>query len=402
MEMVSVAHAENIIGDYKKDYGTEQVYLAEALGRILAEDLLADRDLPPFNRATVDGIAVQYTALMTGVDRFDVVGVQAAGMTPIRITSQDQCVEIMTGAAVDASLDAVVRYEDCKIENGRATLLPGLMIAAGQNIHPEGKDKNRGDLLVDKNRVVTAAVIGLAASIGKTSLLVKKLPKIAVISTGDEMIPPDQSPTPYQLRRSNGVVIQAALVKYKVSVDLYHLNDDPKEINEALEGYLKSYDVLLMTGGVSKGKFDFVPEALEKLGVVKGFHKVRQRPGKPFWFGGSQAEKLVFAFPGNPVAVFMCLHRYFVPWLKQSLGIDAHCFSIATLTKDVVFNAPLQYFVQVKLTINAEGILIATPFETNGSGDFSNLVYADAFMELPVGPGVFKKGDRFKVWRYDW
>jgi len=401
MEMVSVTEAQNIINKYKVNYGTETVLLMEAVGRVLAEDLFADRDLPPFNRATVDGIAIQTKAILMGVKSFQIAGVQAAGMVPIRVALPDQCVEIMTGAAISDSVDTVVRYEDCRIVNGEATLLPGVNIVAGQNIHGRGKDKKQGDLVVHKNLVVTAGVIGMAASIGKTSLLVKKMPRIAVVSTGDEMTGPDQPPSAYQLRRSNGVVIQAALAKDKIPVELFHLNDDQSTITRALADYLNNYDILLMTGGVSKGKFDYVPGVLEKLGVVKGFHKVRQRPGKPFWFGVNKTEKLVFAFPGNPVAVFMCLHRYFLPWLKKCQDLEGPCFLMATLTQDIVFNASLQYFVQVHLAVDEQGSLTATPFETNGSGDYSNLVYTNAFLELPIGPGVFKKGERFKVWPYN-
>ena len=414
MVMVTVSEAEAIIGAHIIDYGVETVCVDNALGRVLAEALRTDRDLPPFNRATVDGIAIQTAAVREGMVCFTVQGIQAAGVPPLKVFSKEHCVEIMTGAAVDDFFDAVIRYEDCVIENGRATLIPDLAVKPGMNIHFRGMDKLQGAVLADKKRMVTPALTGVAASIGKTTLLVKKFPKIVVISTGDEMVAVTEQPTAYQLRRSNGLVIKSCLDKYKIRPDLLHINDDPAALHTALSQCLQEYDVLLMTGGVSMGKFDFVPDVLSDLGVEQQFHKVKQRPGKPFWFGrylcgqkeqqeaGKAHAKLIFAFPGNPVAVFMCMNRYFIPWLRASLGLAAEDYVYAVLTRDVYFKPALQYFAQVSLQVNREGVMEATPFTTNGSGDFSNLIYTNGFMELPVGgeDGLFKKGESYKVWRY--
>jgi molybdopterin molybdotransferase len=156
-----------------------------------------------------------------------------------------------------------------------------------------------------------------------------------------------------------------------------------------------------MSGGVSMGKFDYVPDVLEDLSVKKLFHKVKQRPGKPFWFGRHENQTLIFAFPGNPVSVFMCLHRYFIPWLEKSLNIKSSSPQYAILQNDIHFSYPLQFFAQVKLGVNNQGQLVAEYIESNGSGDFSNLVYTHAFMELPMDKNEFKKCDVYKVWQYD-
>jgi len=413
--MVSVSEAEKIMAEHVTDYGVEMVPLSLAAGRILAKDLLADRDLPPFNRATVDGIAIQSGAIQQGIQHFAIQGIQAAGATPLKVKSLDHCIEIMTGAAVDPLFDAVIRYEDCRIENGQARIMRDASVRPGLNIHVRGRDKLKGEVVAEKSSILTPALMGVAASIGAVHLQVKKLPKIVVISTGDEMIPYDAAPTAYELRRSNGVVIEAALSKYKIPVTLRHINDDPSALKPALMDALQHYDVLLMTGGVSMGKFDYVPGVLSEMGVQKKFHKIKQRPGKPFWFGSYQnlqegqrekaavpAETLIFAFPGNPVSVFMCLTRYFMPWLAASLGLTSPAYIYAVLESDIYFKPALQYFAQVKLRVDESGVVIATPFTTNGSGDFSNLIYADGFMELPMGSadGLFKKGACFKVWRY--
>lgn len=399
--MISVQEAEDIILSHSADYGAEKIFYENAVGRVLAEDLRADRDLPPFNRPTVDGIALRFSSIEKGITRFRITATQAAGEAPVRVTGESECVEIMTGAALDASVDTVIRYEDLGINGDEAGIrIDPATIKKGQNIHSRGKDKKQGEILVPAHQKITPVILGVAASVGKTTLQVRKLPKVVIISTGDEMVSPDTVPNDFQLRRSNGIILRSVLEKYKISADLLHLNDDLDEIREALSRCLEEYDVLLMSGGVSMGKFDFVPRALEELGTVKLFHKIKQRPGKPFWFGKTQPGKLVFAFPGNPVSVFMCLHRYFVPWLEKSLGIPFSNPVYAVLQNDVTFPYPLQYFAQVRLSVSPAGQLLAETMDTNGSGDFSHLAETHAFMELPMDRNGFKKGEVYQVWRY--
>ncbi|ROS17613.1 molybdopterin molybdochelatase [Chryseobacterium nakagawai] len=397
--MITVQQAEDIILSQKNDFGIEYIAYDQALGRVLAEDLTADRDLPPFNRPTVDGIAIRYTAYEKGIRSFPIKAIQSAGEPSVSIDSEAECIEIMTGAALDNSVDTVIRYEDIAIYNGIANL--SIEIKKGQNIHLKGKDKKGGEILVKAHQVITPAIIGIASSIGKTSIAVKKLPKIIIISTGDEMVSPESIPSPYQLRRSNGITIQSVLKKYHIEADTLHLNDDYEEIKKELSRCINKYDVLLMSGGVSMGKFDYLPQACEELGIKKLFHKIKQRPGKPFWFGTSNTQKLVFAFPGNPVSVFMCLHRYFIPWLEKSLEISGCSPGFAVLQNDIEVPFSLQYFVQVKLGTNQLGQLTAESVNTNGSGDFSHLADTNAFMELPLEQNSFKKGEVYRVWKYN-
>ncbi|WP_078770814.1 molybdopterin molybdotransferase MoeA [Elizabethkingia occulta] len=399
MEMISVQQAEDIILSQFQDYGEESISYDLAIGRVLAEDILADRDLPPFDRPTVDGIAINFGSYEKGIHSFRIKTVQSAGEESVAIDSEDQCIEIMTGAALNNTLNTVIRYEDISIDDGIATI--NIEISKGQNLHLQGKDKIAGEVLVKANQLITPAIIGIAASVGKTNLLVKRLPKVVIISTGDEMINPELIPTAFQLRQSNGITIRSVLEKYKIQADLLHLNDDYKEIKKELIRCINQYDVLLMSGGVSMGKFDYLPQVCEELGIKKLFHKIKQRPGKPFWFGKDENQKLVFAFPGNPVSVFMCLHRYFIPWLEKSLGISPTSPLYAVLQNDIDFAAALQYFVQVKLLIDQTGQLTATFINTNGSGDFSHLAETNAFLELPLEKNSFRKGEVYKVWKYN-
>jgi molybdopterin molybdotransferase len=394
--MVSVEEAERIILECSKAYGAETLVLDDCLSRVLAEDIIADRDLPPFDRVTMDGIAIRYESLERGIRQFRIKATQAAGEAPIDIAADDECIEIMTGAVLPPSTDTVVPYEEVEIVEGSATVKAGDVVPR-QNIHPRGKDKRQHEVLVRAGVVVTSSVIMVAAAVGKVSLSVRKNPRTIIISTGDELVDIADVPATFQVRRSNNYAVRAGLKLYGVSADMLHLPDDAAIIGARLADCVRAYDVILLSGGVSMGKFDYVPDALEKLQVKKLFHKVRQRPGKPFWFGHYPGGALVFAFPGNPVSTFLCFHRYFVPWLKASLGITNR-LAYARLNADFTFHAPLQYFLQVKLDIDLQGQLLATPVEGHGSGDFANLLAADAFLELPMEREEFKKGEVFRVW----
>jgi len=397
--MTTVELAEKIILSQLKDYGTETVNFERALGRVLAEDIKADRDLPPFNRVTMDGIAINYRAIEQGINTFTIKATQAAGDEPQDIDSAGECIEIMTGAALSPTLDTIIRYEDVEINNGTAQLRT-TEIKKGQNIHQKGKDKCEGDVVAAADQLVTPAIISLAASVGKEELLVKLLPKVMIISSGDELVDVTDVPSDFQIRRSNNYTIKAVLKQHGLDADMLHIPDNPVITKQQIQYCLQSYDVILLSGGISMGKFDYIPQALADLDVAKLFHKVQQRPGKPFWFGRHDNEALVFAFPGNPVATFMCLHRYFLLWLNATLGLPQQKLLYAVLDTDFAFTPPLQYFLQVKLHSTMEGILAATPMEGNGSGDFVNLADTDAFIELPLDRSEFKKGEVFVVHKF--
>jgi molybdopterin molybdotransferase len=397
--MITVEEAEKIILAQATDYGAEIVPFELALGRVLAENIKADRDLPPFNRVTMDGIAVNYDAIADGISTFRIKATQAAGDEPVDIEEHTECVEIMTGAMLPGTADTVIRYEDLELRAGLATLVTN-EIKKGQNIHYKGIDKKQDDFVATVGQMVTPAIISLVASVGEMELRVKKMPKVIILSSGDELVEVDQTPSPYQIRRSNNYTIKAVLKQHNLEADMLHLPDNPEIIKKQLKNCFENYDVLLLSGGVSMGKFDHIPKALEELEVNQLFHKVQQRPGKPFWFGRHDNGQLVFAFPGNPVATFMCLHRYFLPWLQASLGVKSKPSVYAVLNNRISFHFPLKYFLQVKLHNNEYCQLMATPIEGNGSGDFANLADTDAFIELPLEKNEFKKGEVFKVWTF--
>jgi molybdopterin molybdotransferase len=398
--MILVEEAEKIILANTKNFGTETIPFENSLNRILAEDLFTDRDLPPFNRATLDGIAINYTSFENGIRSFGVKAIQAAGAAPVDIHSSKECIEIMTGGALPDTADTVIGYEDVEIKDGVAQV-KNTSLKKGQGIHYKGSDKKKNEIVVRQSQVITPVALSIAASVGKKTLLVKKLPNVVIISSGDELVEVDETPTAFQIRRSNGYATKAALERYKLQADLLHIPDNAGVTRQCIADSLQNYDVIILSGGISMGKFDYIPTALEASGVEKLFHKVKQRPGKPFWFGKHPKGVTVFALPGNPVSTYMCLIRYFIPWLKACMGLLFSNRQYAILEKDFSFSPSLQYFLQVKLHVDSGGMIMATPFEGNGSGDFANLSESDAFMELPLERNNFTKGEVFAVWPFE-
>lgn len=393
--MITVEQATRIILQNALDFNEETIPLHRAAGRILRENLAADRDFPPFDRVSMDGIAIAFEAFAAGQRVFPVEGMQAAGTPHKALTQKNNCLEVMTGAVLPAHTDTVIRYEDIEMNDGKAVILIE-EISKRQNIHGQGTDRRMGDVIVPAGRKISPAEIGIAATIGKSSLRVAGLPKIAVISTGDELIEVEEQPLPHQIRKSNVHTLAAVLSGWGIEASLLHLQDDPAEIGEVLGDCLQKFDALILSGGVSMGKFDHVPAVLEQLGVQQLFHKISQRPGKPFWFGKGE-RTVVFAFPGNPVSSFLCMFRYFQPWLRAGGGLPPVETRYATLEEDFFFKPDLTYFLQVKLSYRDGGIF-AKPIAGQGSGDLANLVETDAFLELPKERQVFQKGEVFPVW----
>ena len=394
--MIDVQEALSIIASNKIDVAVECIPLAQAIGRILKEDLYTDRPLPPYNRVTMDGIAIQYHPFGNGQKSFHIEGVAAAGSPQMSLKKAHHCIEVMTGSILPKNVDTVIRYEDIQIENGVATIQVETLIQ-GQNIHRKGEDRQKGDLVVPSGSTISAAEVGVAATIGKPHLNVARLPKAIIISTGDELVEIDKKPLAHQIRKSNVHRIHATLANYNIQADRHHLDDDLEVIKKDLSQIIEDYEVVLLSGGVSKGKFDFLPTALADIGVQKLFHKIKQRPGKPFWFGLAPNGTLVFALPGNPVSSFLCTHRYFKTWLQISLGLGENSQPHGQLTEDTVFKPDLTYFLQVKVSYNDKGQILATPISGNGSGDLANLVDADAFLELPRGKELFRKGEVYPL-----
>jgi molybdopterin molybdotransferase len=368
----------------------EEISIKHALGRVTAENILSDRDLPPFDRVSMDGIAINSS--MVKSDTFlRSEGIQAAGSPQLSIKDSKNCIEVMTGAILPKGLDTVIRYEDLsQSELGWKINIP---IPKGKNVHLKGMDRKKNDILIPKGTVIKPTEISILATVGKTSLSVYSLPKVAVISTGDELVDIDEIPLSHQIRRSNSYMLAAFLNTKNIDNEIFHLNDDLSEMEKSISDILEKFDVLMLSGGVSKGKFDFLPTVFENVGIKKVFHKVDQRPGKPFWFGAKE-NKTVFAFPGNPVASVVCYLFYFLPWIDKYQNLEIKSLQSIKLSDDIHFKPSLSYFAQVKLAI-VNNETFAVPHLGKGSGDLANLIDVDGFIILPNGKEIYKKGEYY-------
>lgn len=392
--MISVQEASHIIMKEARLLRVKSVPLTEATGKVLQESVAADQDFPSFDRVMMDGIAVHLKAWENGQRSFKVQGIQPAGSPQLALENSADCLEVMTGAMLPRGADVVIRYEDVSIEDGKA-LINLDKPKRWANIHKKGVDKQKGEVLINEGTFISPAETAVLATVGKSMVKVSEWPRVAIVSTGDELVDVHETPRPYQIRRSNSYALQSALRQWGMEAKMYHLPDDKDQMLEHLKQVFLEHDTIILSGGVSKGKRDFVPEALDQLQVQQLFHRVKQRPGKPFWFGKAPGEKAVFAFPGNPVSTFMCFYRYFWPWLLLSAGISRDR-EWAVLGKDFEFAPDLTYFLQVKVK-NQDGCLTAFPIVGKGSGDLANLLQADAFLELPAERSVFRKGEVYPL-----
>ena len=405
--MLTVAEAFARVLATARPISIETVVLPQANGRVLAETLTADRDFPPFNRVAMDGIAVAHAAWARGQTEFAIEHTQYAGAPPQPLQNPHNAIEVMTGAMLPPGTDVVVRYEDILLHDNRATIQISPPEASGINIHRQAADRRQGDVLLKPGTRLGPAELAIAATVGAAELAVTRAARVAVVSTGDELVGINQTPLPYQIRRSNAYALQALFTQAGADVSLFHLSDAIEELREGLAKILGTgFDAVVLSGAVSKGRADHLPGLLRELHVVEIFHEVNQRPGKPMWFGARADGPVVFGLPGNPVSTFITACRYVRPWLRAvQQPADAEVASAAVeapmpamLTVDINFKPQLAHFVPVRLTVDAGGRRLATPLRVGGSGDLAGLVGATAFLELPPEPSIFAAGSVWPAW----
>ncbi len=361
--------------------------LDKALGRVVAEEIYADRDYPPFNRAAMDGFAIQYTDFQKGIRTYKIVEAIYAGDTSSGSIVSGECFKIMTGAAVPLSADTIIRREDAEEKEGEVSFVVE-EIRQHQNIAKRGEDAQAGTPLLSASTKCTPSVMGLLASVGKYELLVKKLPTVAIVTTGNEVVSVDEPVSEVQIRNSNRVVVTALFKKWSI-VPSYvdHIHDDPKQIATALAKALE-HDITIVSGGVSAGDADYVPQVLEHLGVQKLFHKVAIRPGKPFWCG-KFGDKMIFALPGNPLSTLATFTLFVNHYLHHCFGLSVEPVQLP-IQVGRQQRVKLDEFFPVQIAGHPSSL---HPVVFNGSGDIRLGLGAEAFALHPSTKDELKAGE---------
>ena len=392
--MLTTEQAIAAIAENLRPFDSEYVTLRDATRRILRQQAVAERDQPPFDRVMMDGIAIKFEAFADGCRRFSIAATQAAGDPVITLPGRDSCVEIMTGAVLPRGADCVIPVERISVENGIAEIEEGYEASRQQFIHARGSDHQRDDVVLRPGNPVRPMDIAILASCGLDSVAVSAQPKIVVVSTGSELVAAGKPIADHQVRLSNGPALLSMLEEHGFTdINHDHLPDDVATLEQRLSQHLNEADTLILSGGVSMGKADFVPDVLADLGVRKIFHKISQRPGKPMWFGTGPKGQAVFALPGNPVSTLVCCRRYVVPALLDASGVDpGKLQNMAVLAEDVHFSPDLTGFLPVRLLCSDVHGQEAVPVSTNTSGDFASLAGTNGFVELARDQNFFPKG----------
>ena len=402
--LVSPAEASATIAQHLPKMPIEDCGVEHAHGRILCAPIVADRPMPAFDRVTMDGYAVKAADWTTDPTiKLGVTGFQAAGMIAHTLSAPASAIEIATGAVLSEGADAIVPYEDVDRDGDQIRLRNGAPCVAGQNIHRCGSDCAAGKALVSSGIMLTGREIAVAASTGSARVQVSARPSIAVVATGDELIDVGTPQiAPHQIRKSNDYALRAALTQSSLAghIERFHLRDHRTEIEASLRHILAKFDVVILTGGVSKGKKDHVPEVLAELGAIERLRGVAQRPGKPLWFGTTPRNTPIFALPGNPVSTYTCLHRYVMPALRQMSAADTGTPETVILANSFTFDRPLAFMLPVRVTSKSDGQLLAQPAKFNTSGDLGGLLNTDGFVELPADQTEFPAGHPATLWRW--
>ncbi len=398
--MLTTVEAREAILAAMPVFDTVTVPIDKAIGRVLRQSVCAERDQPPFDRVMMDGIAIRFADFASGTRRYPVQAMQAAG-DPVRSLDAGKCIEIMTGASLPDGADCIGPVERVAAKDGVAEIKSDYDPEKNQFIHARASDHAQDTELLTPGMRVSPMDVAIIASCGLPEVAVAGRPSVVVISTGNELVPAGMPIEPQQIRTSNGPAIVAMLKQHGHDNCKHdHLVDDTGLLRKCIGNHLDNADVLILSGGVSMGHADYVPQVLDELGVRVEFHKISQRPGKPMWFGIGPKGQPVFALPGNPVSALVCCRQYIVPALNSGAGATSIKVEFATLTEDVTFKPNLTCFLPARLVSNAAGQVLAMPVHTNTSGDFASLSGTDGYVELALEQTKFSTGTTVPLHRW--
>jgi molybdenum cofactor synthesis domain-containing protein len=402
--MISVAEAVRIIREQAQPLATERVMLGDALGRALGEDVVADSDLPPFDRAQMDGYAVRAEDLGVTPARLRIVGEAAAGQGWRGSLQAGEAVRIMTGAPLPAGADSVQQVELTRELDGGATVEIERATTPGQFYVPRASEISKGATVLRAGEEINAAKMAALAAFGYAEVAVRRRPRVAVLATGSELVPVEARPAADQIRDSNSYSLAAYAALAGATVErLPFAGDDPELLRRLSAEAAERADVLVLSGGVSMGVYDFTKTALRALDAEIFFERVALRPGKPTVFARlpSAQRPLVFGLPGNPVSVSVTFNLFARTALRAMLGVTEPSFVLerAVLARNAKGAAERASYLPATLTTDEAGRLVAEPLKWGGSSDFVAFARATALFIVPEGARMAQAGSVVEVVR---
>ncbi len=401
--MLTVEQALDLIEENVGPRPAQRLPLGDSLGLVLAEDIVSDSDSPPFDKALMDGFAIRSADLQQAEVCLKIVGELTAGQVPTHPVGSGQAMQIMTGAPIPDGADAVVRVEDATID-GDSVRLRGGPVKAGRSILRRGTAMRTGEVVVPAGRQLRAQELGLLAELGRSTISVIPRPTVALLATGDELVPVDQVPGPGQIRNSNETMLAAQVARAGcVAVPLGIARDDERILEQKIREGLEC-DILCLSGGVSMGKLDLVPATLARCGVREVFHKVHLKPGKPVWFGVYDGpdgrRRCIFGLPGNPVSSMVCCELFVLTAIRALSGSPSRPVPVsARLVTAHSHHDDRPTFVPSHLEFTFDGPRV-TPVGWKGSADLRSTVDANAMTLFPPGTKNYVIGDVVDV--YPW
>jgi molybdopterin molybdotransferase len=408
--LISVSEALDQVFQHAAIKTAAEFSLSESLGLVLAEDIRSDIDSPPHDKSLVDGYAVRTADLVDGRATLSILEEITAGLVPTKAVTAGNCTRIMTGAPIPAGADAVVMIERSVSVGGYADSSPTQVsltdpaIHTGQNILPRGKSMRAGEIVLERGAILNPAEIGLLAEVGRTRVPVIPKVRVAVLSTGNELVPADQLPSAGQIRNSNSPLLCACVNHAGATpTDLGIAQDTREDLRRAVSLGLQ-HDILLISGGVSAGVLDLVPSVLAELGVEQVFHKINLKPGKPLWFGvrrdtSPESSPLVFGLPGNPISTLVCFQLFVQPAIAKMSGRPAsnrHETQPARLAAEFTHRGDRPTYYPGLLQSTAEGLLVM-PNNWQGSADLRGFVGANCLMAFASGNRRYQTGETVEV-----
>ena len=373
-------------------YSTETIGLEHALGRVLQEDIVADMHMPPFDKSAMDGYACRRSDLENELEILEVV---QAGKLPRQKIEKNQCSKIMTGAAIPEGADCVFMIEDAELIEDNKVRCTNLKTKS--NIRIKGEDYQTGEVLIKKGRVITPAHIGTMAGAGYTRVSASKPPGVAVISTGSELVAPGKKPGAGQIRNSNSIQLLSQLKT--MGINATHLGiveDDADRIAEHFEKSLHAHDVVIITGGASKGEVEFIPHILQNHGFKVLVEKTGVKPGNPMTFS-KKASKYCFGLSGNPVSSFVQFELFVKPFIYRGLGCNWEPLRYKGMLKQEFTRKKGGRLGIIPVNIDENNWIEETGF--HGSAHINALPNANALMEVPEGVTRLMKGEEVYVRR---